>query len=88
MTRRPAAVPVLPARMELLALVARMRRDIDEQQLARVLDDEKYRPLGWKRIGMETCRMAFNGGLELRDLRNALDNAALIHQHRPRKDQQ
>lgn len=85
MTRQPVAVPVLPARMELLALVCKMRRDIDEQQLARVLDDERYRHLGWRRIGMETCRVAFNGELELRDLRAALDAAARIHQHR-RKD--
>lgn len=87
MTRQPTPVPVLSARTELLAMVRKMRRDLDEDALARVIDDEKYRHLGWKRIGLETCRVAFNGLLELRDLRNALDAAALIHQHRPRKDQ-
>lgn len=86
MARQPTPVPVLSARAELLALVTRMRRDIDAQQLAGVLDDEKYRGLRFARICAETVRMACNGTSELRDLRNALDAAARIHQHRPRKD--
>lgn len=81
--RRPTPVPVLHARAELLAMVAKMRRDILHDDLARILDDEKYRHLGWARICSETCRVACNGLLELRDLRTALDNAARIH-HKPR----
>lgn len=68
---------VQPARRELLALAAVARPDLDPDQLANVLADEKYRALGHARVQAEAARMLFNLG-DLRDLRHALDSATKV----------